>query len=221
MFIDFHTHHQHLQELALIDKVHFDGIHPWFIEIDIIEDQMANLEKKLINNELLLIGETGLDRLKSIVDFDLQRTVFLTHLELAKKYNKPIVIHCLKAHSDFLQILKNNYPQLRYVIHDFSGGEAELKKYLKFDIYFSFGKSIFRENSKAQTVFKKVPIDRLFFETDDHQDLKISDVYLKAMELTQFDYEKQVEQNFLRFFNYSNDISPADIIKNFTRTQIG
>jgi TatD DNase family protein len=221
MLIDMHSHslfNQNSNHLVLSDGIHFLGIHPWFIDLDKLEKQKKIIEELIKSKKLLMLGETGLDRLKSSVPIEIQIEVFLWHLEKAYEHNLPIVIHCLKAHSDLLGVLKKDQRTFRLLIHDYSGGEKELKDYLKYDVYFSFGRSLFRENSKAQMVFKKVPLNRIFLETDDSKDLSIDEIYLKAQSIRVDDLiERQIFENFLRFFNYSNDISPSDLIANFTK----
>lgn len=219
MFIDIHSHLDDANEIngiKLQDKVHFVGIHPWFIESNTLDDEKTKIKTMLDRDSWCLIGETGLDRLKSEVEFDLQLDVFNWHLNLAKQYHRPLVIHCLKAHSDFLEILKKNQLSLTFLIHDYSGGESELKEYLKFNIYFSFGHSLFREQSKAQMVFKKVPNERIFFETDDQKNYSIEQIYQKASELVpHLNWESICEKNLESFFRNFKNVSSTDIINHF------
>jgi TatD DNase family protein len=222
MLIDIHTHHKSTStnSISLLDGEQFVGIHPWNIINDSVESDLEKLFNLHRRFEIPLIGETGLDRLKSSVPFDLQLSVFKKHLSLASELNRPLVIHCLKAHSDFLQLLKVEKWQGRFLIHDYSGGEVELKKYLNYDAYFSFGRSLFRDNSKAQAVVKKVPLERLFLETDDSTEYKIEDVYKQAAIILQRDdLEEKILSNFLTFFRYTDHISPTDFIENICRRQ--
>lgn len=218
MFIDIHTHIKRepsADVIEFLDNVHFVGIHPWFIKDSFMSD-FQEIERRHLNENIPFIGETGLDRLKSNVNFDTQLEVFKIHIELSIKLNRPLVIHCLKAHSDFLQLLKEIQYSGKFLIHDFSGGEKELDQYLKYNAYFSFGRSLFRENSKAEMVFKKVPLDRFFLETDDSTQYSIQEIYQRGAELRRLDsLEDQIIKNFLVFFNYANDLRPADIFKNF------
>ena len=216
MLIDIHTHLKNPPHFALLDQVHFVGIHPWFIDESNIDFQKNEILKKVNNASVKLIGETGLDRLKAKSSIEVQIDLFCWHLSLARDLNLPLVVHCLKAHSDLLNILKNEKNVTKMLIHDFSGNEKELKQYLKFPVYFSFGKSLFREKSKAQNVFKHTPINRLFLETDDSDQYSLEEIYLQASKIkNELALEKEIEKNFLSFFNYPNDICPTNIIKNF------
>jgi len=217
MLIDIHAHHlvDNLDQIQFLDDRDFVGLHPWFINPLTYTEDFKLVSKRHRENNIAFIGETGLDKLKSPVDFDLQKKVFLDHLKLAIELKRPLVIHCLKAHNEFLEILKAENFQGKFLIHDYSGSEKEMQRYLQYDAYFSFGRSLFREQSKAQMVFKKTPIDRIFLETDDDKNITIKQVYDQAkLLLKRDDLEAQVLKNFLLFFNYTYDIRPANFPKN-------
>lgn len=217
MLIDIHAHHliETKDSIVFLDNRDFVGLHPWFINPETFQKDFQIISERHRACNIAFIGETGLDKLKSTVDFELQKKVFLDHLNLAIELKRPLVIHCLKAHHEFLAILNELKFAGRFLIHDFSGSEQEMKKYLKFDAYFSFGRSLFRENSKAQMVFKHAPLERVFLETDDDRNLTIEKVYKQAnFLLNRNDLEDQLMKNFLMFFNYSDNIRPANFPKN-------
>ena len=60
------------------------------------------------NPKIVGIGEIGLDYHYDNVDKNLQKKVFQKQIELAKKYNKTIVIHSRDAAQDTLDILKKS-----------------------------------------------------------------------------------------------------------------
>ncbi len=222
MLIDIHTHTEQTainnEVLVLLDKRDFFGIHPWFINPKTYHDDLINLEHYLKSRPIAMIGETGLDRLKSEIDFDIQKEVFIFHLKLSMELARPVVLHVLRAHSEVLAILKDLKFNQKLLIHDYSGGESELRKYLNFDAYFSFGKSLFRQNSKATVLFTKISKDRIFLETDDELSLSIEEVYEKAKELRpDINIENQILNNFLNFF-YSYNHCASDVIKNICAT---
>lgn len=217
MLIDIHTHikRDNPNHLEFLDDRDFVGLHPWFIKAESVESDFQQISNRHRSNSIAFIGETGLDKLKSTVDFELQRKIFLDHINLAIELNRPLVIHCLKAHQEFLSILKELNFKGKFLIHDYSGSEVEMKRYLQFDAFFSFGRSLFRENSKAQMVFKHTPVDRIFLETDDDKNLTIEKVYDQAKILiNRSDLEDQILKNFLTLFKYSDYVRPADFPKN-------
>ncbi len=138
------------------------GIHPWFIE-----NADLSILESFIKNEKCLIGECGLDALRSHANQD---EVFICQLEFAKKYNKIVVIHCVKAWDKMIKILKD-YNDLSFIFHRFSGSKDVIAKLPK-NSYFSIG---LNNLNKIQIV----PDDKLLLETDD-EDYDINEVYEKS-----------------------------------------
>jgi TatD DNase family protein len=216
--IDMHTHTNYKSEnvISLCDRIDFIGLHPWIINIEKTDEDLLKLDNQFNSKVPLMIGETGLDKLKCSIDLKIQMDVFYWHLEKAKKLNRPLVLHVLKAHNEVLNILKEMKFEGTFLIHGYSGNHFEIKNYLKYNSFFSFGKYLLKDGSKAQKSILHVPLDRLFLETDDDKNLNIKDVYLKAERLLGVNnLEKQIQNNFLRFFGQANDVCPSDFINNF------
>ncbi|KAF5297934.1 hypothetical protein FQR65_LT19644 [Abscondita terminalis] len=72
------------------------GIHPWYIVADRVEDDLAVIEEKIQTSNCLAVGECGLDK-RIEIPFSLQEQVFRKQLALAQKYQKPVVIHCVAS----------------------------------------------------------------------------------------------------------------------------
>lgn len=177
------------------------GLHPWKVESIDYDKFKPTLMHYLSHPQFFALGEIGLDKVSS-VNYDLQKKVFIQQLELAKKLQlKRIIIHSVKAHSDIIEQLKRvQYPG-KILIHDFYSNIETAKQYLKFDCYFSFGKKLFK-NQNAQNVLSELPIEKVFFETDDQLDYNIFEIYKQASGILGVDIEKlrnSIFQNFLDF----------------------
>lgn len=159
------------------------GIHPWHINKIDIALSMQKLESLVKNPQMLAIGECGLDRAVA-TNFELQKEVFLLQLQLAEQKDKALIIHNVRAFSDFLAILKQEQPNIPLIFHAFNGNHDILKKLLRFNTYFSLGKELFDTKSKASRVLNQIPINRLFLETDEWEG-SIEEIYSKASELLQ------------------------------------
>ncbi len=81
------------------------GIHPWFIVEERLESDFEILESKLQEPSCLAIGECGLDK-RIEVPMELQQLVFEKQLLLAQKYQKPVVIHCVAAFQELIEIIE-------------------------------------------------------------------------------------------------------------------
>lgn len=118
---------------------------------------------------VVAIGETGLDRYWDRSPFALQEDYFTRHIELARRLNKPFVIHCREAEADVVKALREQSAKgpLRAVMHSFSGDLATAKECLQMGLYISFaGMVTYPTAQNLRDVAKEVPLDRLLVETD-------------------------------------------------------
>ena len=81
------------------------GIHPLFIDENRLESDLLVVDEKLGMAECLALGECGLDK-RSETQFELQQTVFEKQLAMAEKHQKPVVIHCVAAFQELIEIKK-------------------------------------------------------------------------------------------------------------------
>lgn len=149
------------------DSVYYTvGIHPDDCKTynkNEIEDYLIEKDHKLV-----AVGEIGLDYFHNKDNKAEQIAVFEEQIELAKKHQLPIVIHCRDAYGDTLEILKK-HAQFEYgaVMHCYSGSWDFAKELLRLSIKFSFTGSVTFKNAKnLHEVASKLPLDSFFFETD-------------------------------------------------------
>lgn len=135
-----------------------------------IDKQISEIETLLKNdaqNKIIAVGEIGLDYYWNKENKDIQKKTFIKQIELANKYNLPIVIHTRDASSDTIEILKENNVIKKGVFHSCPLNRELIKEALKLDFYISFAGPITFKNSKnAEEIVNKVPLERLLIETD-------------------------------------------------------
>jgi TatD DNase family protein len=160
------------------------------------------MEKPLSNENAIFIGECGLDKLKCS-DFKLQQTVFQLQINLAIKYQKPMILHCVKAFDEILMMLKNKISLDKIIFHGFHKSPEMAFDLTSKGYFISLGKSLFLQPDRMKTVFEKVNPENIFFETDD-SDYSIEDVYQKASDISgktiEF-WKEQLNQNYERISN--------------------
>ncbi len=119
---------------------------------------------------VVAIGETGLDRYWDRTPFPMQEDYFARHIALARRLNKPFVIHCREAEADVVRMLKdefNAHGPIRAVMHSFSGDLATAQACLDMGLYISFaGMLTYKTAQSLRDVAKEVPLGRLLVETD-------------------------------------------------------
>lgn len=173
------------------------GIHPWYINPDTLEIDLAIINEKLPLKSCLALGECGLDkRIEISMDFQLQ--VFEKQLLLAKKHKKPVILHCVSAYQEVIEVKKRLQIETPMIIHGFSKNWQVAKSLLDNGFYLSFGKYLLR-NPELSSVFEQVPNDRFFLETDTVEE-SIIEVYEKASSIKKSNIESQVEKNFKTVF---------------------
>ena len=140
------------------------GIHPQETPLIPLEEGGQKLEEMLkVNKNIVAVGECGLEFTDG-VDKEKQIELFKKQIELAVKYDKPLIVHSRKANDEILEILKN-YP-VRGVIHCYTGGIKRIKKVLELgDWYFGIDGNLTYEIG-LEEVIKNIPKDRLVLETD-------------------------------------------------------
>ena len=146
------------------------GLHPSHLEDESFDEKFyLDLAK---NEKTVAIGECGLDyfRMKNeeLRIKNLQKEVFIKHIELAKKVNKPLIIHCRDSHEDLIKILNSKFSILNSpagVMHFFTGNYEQAKQYIDLGFYISFS-GVITFASEYEELVRKLPLDKILIETD-------------------------------------------------------
>lgn len=144
------------------------GVHPHEAKI-LNADMLATMEKVAkTHSKVVAVGETGLDYHYDRSPRDKQREAFAAFVQLARRVNKPVVVHSREAETDTLDILRSEGAETcGGVVHCFSGSTDFAKKALDLGLYLSFsGIVTFKGVSAIQAVAKEAPLERILVETD-------------------------------------------------------
>lgn len=142
------------------------GVHPNHREGH--EPSVEDLLTRADNENIVAIGETGLDYHYNKGDLTWQQNRFRTHIEAAKQCKKPLIIHTRDAREDTIRIMQENQAeQAGGVMHCFTETWDMAKSAMDLGFYISFsGIVTFKSAKELQEVAKKVPLDRMLVETD-------------------------------------------------------
>lgn len=140
------------------------GYHPSEAAIT-TDDDLNLLEKQIMSDKVVGIGEIGLDYHYGKDDIEKQRSLFRKQMELAKQYHLPVVIHSRDAISDTISILKE-FPEVIGDIHCFSGSIETAKEYVSMGYYLGIGGVVTFKNSNLYKVVEAIGIDYILLETD-------------------------------------------------------
>ena len=163
-------HHNLLQEKDIPQSHLAPGLHPFYIEQHPPQD-LSQLEDLLRSQDCVAIGEIGLDTFlkqhKQPELFAKQQQYFQLQLELAKDYQKPVLLHIRKAHADVLKILKQHQFKQGGIAHAFSGGVEEAKALIGLGFKIGITGQVSQPNAKKlHRVIQAIGAEHLVIETD-------------------------------------------------------
>lgn len=140
------------------------GFHP--TELDNVTDEDLNwLEKHINDSKILAVGEIGLDYHYDDTDKEKQKYFFEKQLEIAKKYNKPLIIHTRDSIQDTYNIVKDS--MCTGSIHCYGGSLEMAKEFIKVGFCIGIGGIVTFKNAKnIIEVIKNIDEEYILLETD-------------------------------------------------------
>lgn len=142
------------------------GVHPCYQDVQ--EPSVEDLLEYARDENVIAIGETGLDYFRVEGDMAWQQARFIRHIEAGIQSQKPLIVHTREAADDTMDILKaHQADQCGAVMHCFAENWETAKKALDLGFYISFsGIVTFNSAQSLKEIAKKVPLDRMLVETD-------------------------------------------------------
>lgn len=154
------------------------GVHPHDAD-KLDKNWLDELEKIARKPKVLGIGEIGLDyfqhEIEKEVNYDIQKEVFTSQIELSIKLKLPLQIHSRRASKDIIEILKfykNDLLSVPGMFHCFAGDIDYLKNVLNLGFYVGFdGNLTYKglapgEDTMLSELVRLTPIEKMVIETD-------------------------------------------------------
>lgn len=170
------------------------GLHPWEITDD-FEAQIELVKHYASLPQVVAIGETGIDLVKSDALLYKQLDVFKEHIEISEQEEKPLIVHSVKAHDIISSLRRELKPKQEWIIHGFRGKPSIAEIYLKAGCKLSFGQFF---NSKS---LKSVSPEEIFAETD-NANIDISQVIGNLSVVYGYDLSAIIADNLNRIFKF-------------------
>ncbi|MEQ8766867.1 MAG: TatD family hydrolase [Planctomycetota bacterium] len=142
------------------------GVHP-HDSATLDDETWAAVAEEAAFDDVVGVGETGLDFFKNYAPADVQIAAFRRHVALARDLEKPLVIHCRDAFSETAAILREFAP-IRGVMHCFTGDAETAEAFLGLGLHISFAAQVTypKKTEAIQEAARQVPLDRMLVETD-------------------------------------------------------
>ncbi len=135
------------------------GLHPIHAADGFNHEKYKELAK---SSKVVALGEIGLDYKSEYSSFkEKQKEVLLQQLALSKEIDLPVVLHCRMAHQNLLGLIS---PEIKGVVHCFTGDLEQAKKYLEMGFYLGFNGIIFKLD--LDKIIRETPLGRILIETD-------------------------------------------------------
>ncbi len=142
------------------------GIHP-NDSLEATPHTIECVERLTQHDQVVAVGETGLDYYRDWAPVDRQQWNFRQHIALAKKYDKALVIHCRDAWDDTLRILDEDEAPERVVLHCFSGHADLARRCAERGWFVSFAGNVTFTNAPGlREAVAATPLEALLAETD-------------------------------------------------------
>jgi TatD DNase family protein len=153
------------------------GVHPWFID-QMVRDkgadfyyqwwtkQAVELEKRLSFSNITGIGEVGLDAYGSMHDtLEAQLLTLHDQLDIAHQHKKPVSIHCRKAFTPLLQVIKKR--NLSGIMHGFSGSVEQARQFIRCGFRIGVGPTLLSSRAvRYHRLVAELDIEYLVIESD-------------------------------------------------------
>ena len=157
-----------LEVLELIKNYDFVygalGFHPTELD-NFIDDNLMWLEEHINDDKIVALGEIGLDYHYENTFKEKQLDIFRKQLEIAKKHNKPIIVHSRDAMQDTYDMLKKY--NLSGSLHCFSGSLEMAKEFIKLGYKIGVGGVVTFKNAKnIISVIENIDLEYILLETD-------------------------------------------------------
>ena len=148
------------------------GVHPHFAteeKVDFLE-KIVQENSNLSNSKLVAIGEIGLDYYYDNSPHDNQKKILIKQIEIALKYNLPIIFHVRNAYDDFWPIIDkfiSSGHKIRGVLHSFTDTLENAKQGINRGLYIGInGISTFTKDESQKIMYEQIPVEKILLETD-------------------------------------------------------
>lgn len=210
MFLDIHTHQTKqrqgvvaIQSISLTESTFLAmpktkpisiGIHPWYGKLEELEKNMKYLNVLARQENVKMIGECGLDKLKGEA-MKSQLKILETQISLAEELQKPVILHCVKAFDELIAVKKRLQPTVPMIIHGFNKKLEMAQQLVNQGFYLSFGTAVLQSEAVASALEN---IDTAFFLETDEAEVDVKEIYTKVAEI------KKISLDELKDFIFAN-----------------
>ncbi len=142
------------------------GLHPTSVKED-YEKELLHVKEQFLKRSFYAVGEIGIDLYWDKSTLEIQKKAFKIQIQLAKKHQLPIVIHCRDAFDEVFEVLETEKGNdLFGIFHCFTGTEAQAKQAISYNMKLGIGGVVTFKNGKIDKFLNKFELKNIVLETD-------------------------------------------------------
>lgn len=143
------------------------GLHPCYVKPESYEAELAHVETELAKRKFQAIGEIGIDLYWDKTTLAIQQEAFRRQIQLAKKYQLGINIHCRDAFEEVFEVLESEKSDdLFGVFHCFTGDFQQAERAINLNMKLGIGGVATFKNGKIDQFLKDIDLQHIVLETD-------------------------------------------------------
>jgi TatD DNase family protein len=142
------------------------GLHPSSVD-EGYEKELQHVEEELQARKFYAVGEIGIDLYWEKKYLKQQQDAFKRQIQLAKKYELPIVIHCREAFDEIFEVLETERDEKLFgIFHCFTGNLEQAKRAISFNMKLGIGGVVTFKNGGLDKFINQIPLENIVLETD-------------------------------------------------------
>ena len=142
------------------------GLHPTYVRENYLEE-LALVEEELKKRKFYAIGEIGIDLFWDKTFLKEQQFAFKHQIQLAKKYNLGINIHCRDAFDEVFEVLESEKDDKLFgIFHCFTGDLAQAQRAISLGMKLGIGGVATFKNGKIDQFLNQIDLNDIVLETD-------------------------------------------------------
>ena len=142
------------------------GLHPTHVKKN-FEGELEHVKDMLVDHKFYAIGEIGIDLYWDKSFLKQQQEAFKFQIQLAKKHNLPIVIHCRDAFDEIFEVLEEEKgPDLFGIFHCFTGTLEQAHRAISYQMKLGIGGVVTFKHGKIDTFLNQIDLKHIVLETD-------------------------------------------------------
>jgi TatD DNase family protein len=142
------------------------GLHPTSVKPN-FKEELSHVEEQFKLRKFYAVGEIGIDLYWDKTTLNIQIEAFRYQIQLAKKHQLPIVIHCRDAFDEIFKVLEEEKgDDLFGIFHCFTGTIEQAKKAISYNMKLGIGGVVTFKNGKIDQFINQIDLKHIVLETD-------------------------------------------------------